>query len=136
MKEYYESPRDFWETEAELAKSSAAWKVEAFQLWMSAKVIYDQQMATFGEGPYLYPAFWGWRVVRMLIAFSLENLIKAYLIQERGKDTEWFAKEGNLTITKGHDLVHLFEQANYSIDETEKHCDIPATVRELNAIQH
>ena len=78
MKEYYESPREFWESEAEFAKSTAGWKIEAYQLWMSAKVIHDQQVAMFGDGPYPYPAFWGWRVVRMLIAFSLENLIKAY----------------------------------------------------------
>ena len=121
MKKYYDSSRDYWDSEAEFAKSADVWKVEAYQLWMSAKVIYDQQLSTMGNGPHRYPAFWGWRVVRMLIAFSLENLIKAYLLQKKGKDSEWFAREGNLTIKKGHDLVHLFQEAEYSVDGTEKH---------------
>ena len=121
MKEFYESPRDYWDSEAEYAKRPDVWKVEAYQLWMSAKVLYDQQLSVMSDGPHQYPAFWGWRVVRMLIAFSLENLVKAYLIQEMCKDSEWFAKEGNLTIKMGHDLIYLFREAGYDIDEAEEH---------------
>lgn len=127
MKEYYESIREQWDTEAYYAKDPKVWVAEAMNLWLSAKVLYDQQWqwSVSGEDDkdLSYPSFWGFRVIRMLIGFSFENLIKAYLINEKGKEADWFSKEGNFKIegAKGHDLIWLFEKAEFSLTEPEEH---------------
>jgi len=122
MNEYYTSLRKYWESEIVYAKEPEIWKSEAIGLWLSAKVLYDQQSNCLLQDDKTYPFFFGWRVIRMLIGFCLENLIKAYLIVHHRKDVEWFKKEGTLKIgPKGHDLLGLFEEANFNLNEKEIH---------------
>ncbi len=125
MKEYYTSIRDHWDTEVFYTKDPNVWVAEAINLWFSAKVLYDQQWEwTRDENDSIdsYPAFWGHRVIRMLMGFAFENLIKAYLIKEKGKDVEWFRKEGNFKIGgRGHDLIWLFEEADFKLSDSESH---------------
>jgi hypothetical protein len=124
MNEYYTSLRKQWDTEAFFAKDSEVWVNESVNLWYSAKVLYDQQWqwASDEETSDPYPVFWGHRVIRMLMGFAFENLIKAYLITEKGRDADWFRKEGNFKVgNKAHDLIWLFDEAEFSLSEAEAH---------------
>lgn len=125
MKEYYTTLREHWDQEAFYAKEPEVWISEALNLWLSAKVLYDQQREWIGDKEKTmkqYPAFGGHRIIRMLIGFAFENLIKAYLIKDKGKDAEWFRKEGNFKIGgNGHDLIWLFNEADFILDELERH---------------
>ena len=97
MKEYYKSKREYWNSEIALMKTPKFWKLEAKKLWLSARVLYDQQNDILVNHESKYPFFFGWNVIRMLIGFSLENLLKAYLISKI-KRIIGFPKKGILRL--------------------------------------
>jgi hypothetical protein len=56
----------------------------------------------------------------MLMGFSLENLIKAYLLQDRSMYDDAFSGDGKLSWgAKGHNLIHLFGRAGIEISDIE-----------------
>lgn len=118
--------RDVWEFEKFLATKPRVWLNEAFNLRYSAEALflYDERVRksifTDRISPPL-PGFFSARVERMLFGFSLENLIKAILLQNPEKLNHAFGRDGNLSWGKdGHDLLKLFDEANISLSDTEK----------------
>jgi hypothetical protein len=122
----YSPVREVWEFEQYMASKPNVWLNEAYNLrgCVQALWLYDDEVTQriFHEriAPRL-PNFFSARVERMLMGFSLENLVKAVLLQDPEKYREVFAKEGNLTWVKdGHNLLKLFEDADVASSKLER----------------
>jgi len=126
MNKIHEPIRDVWEFEKFLATKPDVWISEAVNLRNSteALILYDHK--TFNDifvkkqQPAL-TAFFSARVERMLMGFSLENLVKALLLQDKENIKKVFAKDHNLKWGKdGHNLLKLFQEAKINTDLSEK----------------
>ncbi len=125
-KKPYINPADVWDFEKNLALQPTVWKNEAIKLRYSCeilrhnnehlrKVIFDK------KGTAITPNFCSTGVERMLLGFSLENLIKAVILQEEKHQETVFKNTGKLSWErKGHDLIELFETADVSTSEEEQ----------------
>lgn len=118
--------RDVWEFEKYLATKPKVWLNEAFNLRYSAEALflYDEKVrkCIFTDKiPPPLPSFFSSRVERLLMGFSVENLLKAILLQNPEKLNKAFGKDGNLSWGKdGHNLLILFDEANIPLSKTEK----------------
>ena len=111
MTKQYEPARDVWEFEQYLASKPDVWINQARNLRYSAEALclhHDEALQRVSQENWAtrIPLFWGAGVTRMLMGFSLENLIKAILLQNPDKLKTVFGREGNLSWGKdGHDLL-------------------------------
>ena len=126
MTKQYEPVRDVWEFEQYLASRPDVWISQAHNLRYSAEALclYNdkvmQQVFQKTE-PTGLPVFWRAGVTRMLMGFSLENLIKAILLQNPDKLEMVFGREGNLSWGKdGHDLLTLSQETALNITPHEQ----------------
>ncbi len=126
MNKTHESIRDVWEFEKYLSTKPEVWFAEAVNLRNSAEALflYDDKLYNDVFNKKQQPqlsAFFSARVERMLMGFSLENLVKALLLQDIEKVKNVFHKDGNLRWGKdGHNLLKLFKEARINTDSTEK----------------
>lgn len=125
MESHYIPIREVWQFEQYLASKPTVWRNEAINLRFSAEAIqlYDQEVleCIFKKRirPRL-PGFFSARVKRMLFGFSLENLVKAILLQNPEKLTRVFGRDGNLSWgNDGHDLLKLFAEAGIETSKLE-----------------
>lgn len=117
--------RKVWEFESAYCRDPKAWLHQACNLRgnLEALLLYDQQVfeCVFHkktEPP--LPAFWSAGAERMLMGFSLENLVKALILQDPSKADQAFVREGNLRwAVPSHDLPKLFAEAGTDYDEQE-----------------
>jgi hypothetical protein len=125
-RDQYIPARNAWEFEKELASKPDVWKKEASNLRYSAEVLllYDEEVSNRlfkKKTPLRLPAFFSARVIRMLMGFALENIVKAILLQSPEKMEAVFSRDGNLSWGRdGHNLLKLFEDANIDISPTEE----------------
>jgi hypothetical protein len=117
--------RQVWEFEAAYCRDPKPWLHQALNLRgnLEALLLYDNQVfeCVFEKKnqPPL-PAFWSAGVERMLMGFSLENLVKALILQDPNKADQAFKKEGNLHwALPSHNLHKLFAEAGTDFDEEE-----------------
>lgn len=117
--------RKVWEFESAYCSDPKAWLHQALNLRgnLESLLLYDRQVfeCIFEKKtqPPL-PSFWSAGVERMLMGFSLENLVKALILQDPSKADKVFAKEGNLHwAVASHDLPKLFAEAGQDFDDQE-----------------
>lgn len=122
MSSSYKPVRDVWDFEAHLASQPAVWLAEAYNLRRSAEVLFQYGGAMLQkETPFAGPAFFGARIQRMLMGFSLENITKALLLQDPARYEQVFKGEGKLSWgNDGHNLEQLFADAGVAIGEVEQ----------------
>jgi hypothetical protein len=126
MNKTYEPIRNVWDFEKYIASKPQVWINEAINLRNAAEVLflYDKEVfqRIFEEkSSTRLPAFFTARIERMLMGFSLENLIKAILLQTPTKIQEVFVEEGRLSWGKdGHNLLRLFKEAKIEISNLEE----------------
>lgn len=118
--------REVWEFEAHLASQPDVWISEARNLKGAAEalLLYDQEVSDCVQIHKRQPplkAFFSARVIRMLFGFSLKNLVKAILLQDKEELEKAFPREGNLSWgDKGHDLLWLFVRAGVKVSGAER----------------
>jgi len=118
--------REVWNFEQNLASKPDVWRNEAINLRFTAEALwlYDDeviQKVFHDRAPCRLPSFFSARVERMLLGFSLENLVKAVLLQDEKWFNDVFSKEGTLSWGKdGHNLLKLFQQANVETSLMER----------------
>jgi hypothetical protein len=117
--------RQVWEFEATYCRDPKAWLRQAQNLRgnLEALLLYDRQVieCVFEKKTQLpLPVFWSAGVERMLMGFSLENLAKALILQDKNKADQVFSKVGNLHwAVPSHDLPKLFSEAGIDFDSHE-----------------
>lgn len=122
----YENTRDVWEFEKFLSSKPHVWLVEANNLRFACNALLlhnDEVRACIFDGRTEQPcppAFFCGRIVRMLMGFALENVVKAILLQNPDELRAAFSKEGNLKWGKdAHNLLILFERAGVCLSREE-----------------
>lgn len=131
MNKQYEPVRDIWEFEQYLASKPDVWMNQAHNLRNSVNVLCsyndEAQKQAFQEHEQnRLTIFWSAGVIRMLMGFSLENLIKAILLKDPEKLKEVFGRKGRLSWGKdGHDLLKLFQEASLiTTDADQKYLEL------------
>lgn len=119
--------RDVWNFEASYCLTPSAWISHAVNLRYSAEALFLYDAEVFDRifsakaRPRL-PAFFSPNVERMLMGFSLENLLKALVLMNSANARRAFAKQGNLAWNfASHDLLKLAAAANISLSNEDAH---------------
>jgi hypothetical protein len=120
----YKSNRQVWDLEAYLASKPTVWLREAYNLKCTIKVLllYETSLYKDSSEPNTrqLPVFFSANITRMLMGFSLENLVKALLLKNPQEWKQRFQKEGNLSWGKdGHNLLMLMKTAGFLINTLE-----------------
>ena len=125
MTKPHKSNRDVWNIEAFVASDQKVWLCKAHDLRQSATLLfqYEEEVRVkifIEKKPTRLPLFWTAGQARMLIGFSLENLLKAILLKNPDHLQKVFSKEGKLSWgNDGHNLVKLSSEAGISWSDTQ-----------------
>ena len=117
--------RNEWASVALYCHDPKAWLYQAQNLRgsLEALLLHDRQIFDYifnKKTQRTHPILRLSGVERMLIGFSLENLIKAVILQDPKKANQAFAKKGNLRwIVLSHNLQKLCKEAKVDFDEQE-----------------
>lgn len=123
----HEAVRDVWNFEATYCLKPRAWISHAINLRYSAEALflYDADLISRlfeTKEEQLLPAFFSPNVERMLMGFSLENLLKALILMNPTNARRAFAKEGKLSWgLASHDLSKLAAVAHVALSDKEEH---------------
>lgn len=122
----HEPIRDVWDFEAQYSLDPKAWAHQAWNLRLASEALLlhdsDETDRIFHQKvqPRL-PIFWSSNIERMLMGFSLENLLKALILMVPEKAEQAFAKEGTLRWSvRSHDLNKLSEEAGVGVTPEER----------------
>lgn len=122
----HEADHDVWNFEATYCLKPHVWISHAINLRYSAEalVLYDADLIRRlfeTKEKQLLPAFFSPNVERMLMGFSLENLLKALILMNPTNARRAFTKEGNLSWgLASHNLCKLAEAADVALSEEEE----------------
>jgi len=128
MTNNHESVRDVWDFEKYCCSKPVHWIHLAWNLKCSYLVLSENSKLAFKyrfdeneKEPLIKNHFWSSGTERMLIGFSLENMVKAILLLNKEVVSNIFKKEGNLSWSKdGHNLIKLYAQTSLEITDVEK----------------
>jgi hypothetical protein len=112
------SNQEIWKRELSLATHRDVWKLFAIETKCCLEFLLEKyETAMNGDDVFISP-FFGYKYVRMLMGYSLENLIKGLLLS--GKNKGKYFKRGGISFQKrGHDLVWLLQELEVQIDVNE-----------------
>lgn len=102
--------RDYWEAEVPHMKRVDVWQAKAFELKLVCDhLVQRERDQIMNKLPEASTAMWTAGVARMLMAFSLENQIKALFFHRKDLHDQLFVKDGNLNreVIGTHDLLKL-----------------------------
>ena len=108
-----------------MASNHKVWSSKAHDMRQTAELLIQYDSEVFkkvfrDKEPARLPLFWTAGPARMLMGFSLENLIKAVILKNPDKLKDVFSKEGNISWGKhGHDLITLSELAGMDWNKTQ-----------------
>lgn len=91
----YLSHREYWESELFHMHRVEVWKAKATELKCAVDLLVTQERQPPAE-KVGQVAFFSANIARMLMAYALENLIKAHFFHDDDRRNELFTKEGNL----------------------------------------
>jgi len=122
----HDAVRDVWDFEAQYCLDPKAWEHQAWNLRLASDALLlhdeDESDRIFRQKvqPRL-PMFWSSNIERMLMGFSLENLLKALIMMVPEKSERAFSKEGNLRWSvSSHDLIKLSKEADVEVTPEEE----------------
>ncbi|OPX54320.1 hypothetical protein SAMN02745127_02977 [Oceanospirillum multiglobuliferum] len=125
MENNYVSVRDVWDFEKYYCSKPISWINTAHNLKSSYQVLFENSKLVISfdnneRDPLLKTPFWSAGTERMLIGFSLENMVKAILLLDKKVLDDAFKKEGKLSWGKdGHNLIKLYGQTNIELTPLE-----------------
>jgi hypothetical protein len=110
------SNQEIWQRELALAQRPEIWKSFAIETRLCAEFLLDKYETKLisDESREMFRAFFAYKYIRMLMGYSLENLIKGLLLssEQKGK----FIKENRISFgTKGHDLLWLLDELGITL---------------------
>jgi len=117
--------RDEWDFKAQYSLDPKAWAHQAWNLRLASEALLlhddDERDRVFRQKtqPRL-PIFWSSNIERMLMGFSIENLLKALILMVPEQAEQAFSKDGNLRWSvKSHDLNKLSKEAGIDVAPEE-----------------
>jgi len=127
MANHHQPVREVWDFEKYCCSKPTHWVHLAWNLKCSYQVLAENnKLATryafdnTQKEPLLKYPFWSSGTERMLIGFSLENIVKAILLLDKERVSKVFQKDGKLSWDKdGHNLIKLYEQTDLEITDVE-----------------
>lgn len=128
MKKLYRKIRDVWNESSNLLhEKPEIWISEATNLKNTAELLYEHEKLQMTNSSSLPDklktgAFFRGRIIRMMIGFSIENLLKGLIFQIEEEREKVLRKDGNIRwdAKKSHDLIYLSNLSSTSFDEEEK----------------
>ena len=126
---HLESKQNIWEREFEFSKQPKYWKSFAIELYSCASLLernWDSlNLDEDVKGGIQEKFFFAPKFIRMLWGFALENLMKGILLAKDNED-KYINNAGHISWgKKGHDLVWLKNELEYSPHLPEKWEKIP-----------
>ncbi len=121
MKKYL-SNSEYWQSELHYMHDVEVWKAKAIELKLGADLfVQREQDALMDKLPKGSKAFFPANMARMLMAYALENLIKAHFFHDNEQRKKLFTIKGNLKgAIQWHKLNRLVVLVGIELDDSEK----------------